>query len=249
MKKKTFFSIAIVVCTLALNGCADAMPDLTEEQQDVIAEYSAQQLLKYCSYYDSGIDTKALQEEEMESETDSEAETEQAEDQTSEEPQNTSSDINETQEDGTQAVEVLDASQADLAELLQQDEFEITYAKCEFDTSYPQDENAFFSLDAPEGKQFLVLFFDVQNLSSDEASFDILNSDIKFKMNLNDTGFKSNLSTLLLDDLSTYDDQFAANETKQAVLILQIKSDEADSADSIILQIESEDVISQIKLI
>lgn len=245
MKKKILFPIAMFASALALTSCADAMPDLTEEQQDIIAEYSAQQLLKYCSYYDDGLDQEAMTDEETETET---------EDQSVEDaPEDTQTDggtteETETMEAQTESVQTLNLDQVDLAELLQQDEFEITYDKYEIDTSYPQDANASFSLDAPTGKEFLVLFFSAENMSSEEATFDILNTDIKFKMNLNDLGYKSNLSTLLMDDLSTCEDQFTGNETKEYVLILQMNESDVTDAETLILEIESGDNTTQIKL-
>lgn len=245
MKKKSFFSIAIAICMMALTGCADAMPDLTEEQQDMIAEYSAQQLLKYCSYYDSGIDKTALLEE---PETESFVEEETTEEPTTEEILE-NADAEENSETVADAVGIQNIEQDELAGLLEQDEFEITYDKYELDASYPEDENAFFSLDAPEGKKLLVLFFNIQNMSSDEAMFDLLNTDVSFKVNFNDTGYKSNLPTLLMDDLATYEGKFAGNETKQAVLILQVDEEDVSEVESLTLQIQIADNTSQIKLL
>ena len=64
MKKGKIIGITVMVASL-LTGCVDAMPDLTEEQSALIAEYAADMLLKYSPNYNYRIeDEEALAEEE-----------------------------------------------------------------------------------------------------------------------------------------------------------------------------------------
>ena len=64
MKKGKLIGVIVITAGL-LTGCIDNMPDMTEEQSALIAEYAADIMLKYSSNYNYRIaDEEDLIEEE-----------------------------------------------------------------------------------------------------------------------------------------------------------------------------------------
>ncbi len=49
--KRGIVTALVAILILSISGCGDAMPDMTDEQEDLIAEYSAMLLLKHSNNY------------------------------------------------------------------------------------------------------------------------------------------------------------------------------------------------------
>ena len=57
MKRNSIFILLTILSILSLTGCAD-VSDLTEEQSNLIAQYSAGVLLRYSDSYERRLITK-----------------------------------------------------------------------------------------------------------------------------------------------------------------------------------------------
>ena len=108
--------------------------------------------------------------------------------------------------------------------LLVPDGVVITYMGSQILDSYPEndDDDLFFALDASTGKKLLVLRFSLQNTTGEEKNLDIFSVAPRCTLKINDTERTHVVSTMLLDDLSTYIGSLAAGEEISLVLLAEI---------------------------
>ncbi len=246
MKKgKIIGVLAISACMLT--GCIDSMPDMTEEQSELVAEYAADMLLKYSPNYHYRI----ADEEEVAS-AEAEMETSQEEETTQEESQ-PSQDLSQTGMGETVSVDaeasVEDGAEYDLAAFFGMDQFSIMYASCEVTDAYPNAESGVgFSVTAPQGYNLLVLHFDVENLGEEVAQCDLFDQISKVSVNVNDAGYVQALSTLLTNDLTTYMEDIPAGEVADAVVVVPVEQTDLDEIQTAVMQITTQDSVVNISL-
>ena len=246
MKKgKIIGVLAISACMLT--GCIDSMPDMTEEQSELVAEYAADMLLKYSPNYHYRIaDEEEVASAEAEMETSQEEETTQEESQPSQDLSQTGS--GETVSVGAET-SVEDGSEYDLAAFFGMDQFSIMYASCEVTDAYPNAESGVgFSVTAPQGYNLLVLPFDVENLGEEAAQCDLFDQISKVSVNVNDAGYVQALSTLLTNDLTTYMEDIPAGEVADAVVVVPVEQTDLDEIQTAVMQITTQDSVVNINL-
>lgn len=246
MKKgKIIGVLAISACMLT--GCIDSMPDMTEEQSELVAEYAADMLLKYSPNYHYRIaDEEEVASAEAEMETSQEEETTQEESQPSQDLSQTGS--GESVSVGAET-SVEDGSEYDLATFFGMEQFSIRYASCEITDAYPKAESgAGFSVTAPQGYNLLVLHFDVENLGEEAAQCDLFDQISKVSVNVNDAGYVQALSTLLTNDLTTYMEDIPAGEVADAVVAVPVEQTDLDEIQTAVMQITTQDSVVNISL-
>lgn len=251
MKKGKVLGL-FAMSAMLLTGCIDAMPELTAEQSDIITEYAAGVLLKYSSNYNYKIADEeevlaamAARQEAVEPETETAAETEpetdivQAE---GEANQNTSPAETETAAEQIQFVADLD-----FATELGIDDLIIRYQSFEICSAYPGD-NTGFSVDAAQGKKLLVMHFDMEGLPEEDVDCNLFDYEIKMRVNINDTGSTSVLSTLIPNDLGTYMDIVPAGEIVDVVAVAEIDDMTAEEIQTLTLHAASNSQSCTVKL-
>ena len=246
MKKgKIIGVLAISACMLT--GCIDSMPDMTEEQSELVAEYAADMLLKYSPNYHYRIaDEEEVASAEAEMETSQEEETMQEESQPSQDLSQTGSGENVSVGAETS---VEDGSEYDLATFFGMEQFSIRYASCEITDAYPKAESgAGFSVTAPQGYNLLVLHFDVENLGEEAAQCDLFDQINKVRVNVNNAGYVQVLSTLLTNDLTTYMEDIPAGEVAGAVVAVPVEQTDLDEIQTAVMRITTQDSVVNISL-
>ena len=231
MKKIKILGL-LAMSAVMLTGCVDAMPDMTTEQSDIVAEYAAGLLLKYSPNYnyrlvsDEELAAALAQENTIEEETESEAVTETEETKASSEE--TAKEQDETQQSTESAAEqivqdVVDVD-ADLAVELGIDaEIALRYQSFEICDSYPQNASGFSGTDAKQGKKLLVLHFDLENTSDEVIPCNLYDASLKLRVNINQSVLAGALETPLLpDDLVSFAEDVAAKETKDLAVVFEI---------------------------
>jgi len=244
-KGKIIGVLAISACMLT--GCIDSMPDMTEEQSELVAEYAADMLLKYSPNYHYRIaDEEEVASAEAEMETSQEEETTQEESQPSQDLSQTGS--GETVSVGAET-SVEDGSEYDLAAFFGMNQFSIMYASCEITDAYPNAESGVgFSVTAPQGYNLLVLHFDVENLGEEAAQCDLFDQISKVTVNVNDAGYVQALGTLLTNDLTTYMEDIPAGEVADAVVVVPVEQTDLDEIQTAVMQITTQDSVVNINL-
>ena len=251
MKKGKVLGL-FAMSAMLLTGCIDAMPELTAEQSDIITEYAAGVLLKYSSNYNYKIADEeevlaamAARQEAVEPETAAETEPEtdivQAE---GEANQNTSPTEAETE---TEAEQIQFVADLDFAAELGIDDLIIRYQSFEICSAYPGD-NTGFSVDAAQGKKLLVMHFDMEGLPEEDVDCNLFDYEIKMRVNINDTGYTSVLSTLIPNDLGTYMDIVPAGEIVDVVAVAEIDDMTAEEIQTLTLHAASNSQSCTVKL-
>lgn len=218
--KKVSVLFGIMAAALLMTGCG-TMPNLTQDETELISEYAVGVLLKYDTAHGRRlVDTSGY---ELPSE-------EPAPEEPVEEP------IQEEQPEPEieEPVEVVDVSQDEeetqpSASSVEQyygiPNIMITYQGCEVADSYPsagEGETLFFSMDATQGMQLLVLKFNAQNLSGEDQTMNMLGYGATFRVSVNGEPSKGALATMLVNDMQTYNSVIPASSSVELVSIVEV---------------------------
>lgn len=217
--KKAGICLCGIVASLLMTGCG-AMPDLTQEETELISEYAVGVLLKYDKNHGSRLtDTSAydvIEEEETPEELPEEPVPE-------EEPEE-SSDTTEIV-DASQDQEEIQPGVSSVEEYYGIPNVAIQYTGYELTDSYPsmvEGEELFFSMDATPGTQLLVLKFSVLNTGNEDQIMNMLEYGARFRVSVNGGASNGALATMLLNDMQTYDDVIPAGSSIELVSIVEV---------------------------
>ena len=205
-----------IMAAALLAGCGATMPDLTQEETDLISEYAVGVLLKYDKNHSGRlVDTAAydVPEEEPE-ETPAETLPE-------EEPEDT---VDDTEVIDVSQDEEADAPPSTIEEYYGISDITFQYNGYELLQSYPPatDDALFFAMDATDGMQLLVLRFTATNMASTDQTLNMLAYGARFRVSVNGEAAQNALSTMLLDDIQTYNDVIAAGGATELVCIVEV---------------------------
>lgn len=195
------------------------MPDLTQNETDLISEYAVGVLLKY----DKGhgrrlVDTTGYDMEVAEEEPESEEPEVPVEEPTESEETTEVVDVSQDEEE-TQAVVSSVEAYYGIPNVM------ISYTGCEVTDSYPpsaEGETLVFAMDASPGTQLLVLHFTAQNLSEGDQPMNLLGYGATFRVSVNGEPSKGALATMLVNDMQTYNGVIPARSAVELVSIVEI---------------------------
>lgn len=215
--KKASMFLGSMAAALLMTGCGE-MPELTQDETELISEYAVGVLLKYDTAHGRRlVDTSgyelAAEEPEPEEPVEEPVEEEEPE---IEEPVvvDVSQDEEETQ-----------PTAASVEQYYGIPNIMITYQGCEMADSYPptgEDDTLFFSMDATPGQQLLVLKFSAQNLSGEDQALNMLGYGATFRVSVNGEPSKGALATMLVNDMQTYNSMIPANSAVDLVSIVEV---------------------------
>lgn len=227
-KRKGYIAIGIMLASLSLAGCSNQIPDMTDEQMQEVGEYAAVMLLKYDAHSRSRLID--LPEALLTSAGSSQPEPEQTGmDPVADTPVTEVGE--ETPSGGVQSLEGILGLPEGIA---------LTYQDFTLCASYPEEDSDYFSLDAAEGKSLLVLKFQMANQASEPQEINMMSANIVYRITVNGNYTRSALTTLLLNDLSTYSGALEAGEQSEVVLILEVGQTTADQITSIALEVKKD---------
>ncbi len=218
--------IGMILCGIAasllMTGCG-AMPDLTQEETELISEYAVGLLLKYDKSHGSRlVDTSAydIAEETPEMEVLEEPVPEEAPEDLSETTQTV--DVSQDEEEAAEPVV------SSVEEYYGIPNVTVQYTGYELTDSYPNtenDENLFFSMEATPGTQLLVLKFLVSNTANEDQTMNMLGYGARFRVSVNGESSKGALATMLLNDMQTFDEVIPAGASIELVSIVEVPRD------------------------
>ena len=238
--------MAAMVFTLA--GCGAKIPDMTREEEQVVGEYAAMLLMKY----DANSRSRLISREEVEAEKLKQA---QLEEKKKMEETAKETPTQEEQKDHTPAVGTEQQPGADTVGRPEEffglpEGIVISYKEYEVCDSYPQDAetNTYLALDAAEGKRLVVLKFNMENQSQAEQHIDIWSQNAVIRITANGSYGRNVLTTMLMDDMSTYTGDIPAGETIELVLLAELDRDVADNIATLMLNLKNESKTCTIQL-
>lgn len=250
MKRKLFGKKIILICVVmsiavSLFGCGSSL-DLTEEESNKIAEYSAGLLLKHDKNY-SGSLVEVTEKEVEEAVKGPEI----VNDPTPivKEPEIPPMEETKDSDKASKKKEVI-YSEEPLSSFLQTDGFDIAFNGIELAKSYSngEDGDLAFAFDADPGKDLLILHFNVANNSSASGNIDLLSKDEKYRVKINGEKTVNALTTMLLNDLGQIDENIPQGQVKDTVVVFQIPEGEGSQVQSMDFTVKSDGESATYKL-
>lgn len=237
--------IALGVLTgFLLTGCGAALPEMTQEQEEQIVNYAVALALKYHEGQESRLVDLSYYEEEESSEAVSAPEA--------------SEDSDEQQKGGMDPVK--DTDTADISEdnrvqstiegFFGLEGIRIDYTGAFFCDAYPEEsgEELFLSVDATAGMKILAVSFEMQNISDSAANIDFLSVSPRIRLILNEGRSMPVLTSLLPEDLTTYQGTVEAGETVKLVILAEVEEADAGEIRTLEVTMKSDSNNARIKL-
>lgn len=208
-KRKIIVLFFLCIFTFSMTGCGDKLEKLSKEQEDAIVAYSTACVGRYNKNQNKGF-IRYAEEKKTETKTDkkeekSENKSEQKDGQEQNNPDNA------TKETGTS-----------LNDALKVEGMNFTSEGTQVTEKYTYGD--YVSLRPNSGKSYLVYKVKGTNTSQNEVNIDFLSKGYKFNFTINGTEVASNDTTILLNDLSTYQATVKPGEEVELVLLFQFPS-------------------------
>lgn len=250
--KKKFLLAGITALLCVLCGCLKTTP-LTDNELDVVAEYAASLLLKYDSKYDSPLYYgNFVAEEELQL-------TPTVTPETSVTPTPATTPSLETgitttpspapTQTAAPTPTPLPYSAAEttsqLTELIAAENITVSCEKYEIMESVVS--NDYFSLQAKQGRKYVVVTFQLKNTSNKDEIFDASGTGLSYSIDVN-TSIKARVSLSMLEnDLQYMPITVPANGTAKAVLVFEIEDMQIDTLHLLIANKEEKVVFVKLK--
>lgn len=257
MKKNRLAASALALAvSITACGCGDRIYELTEEEEAVIVHYSAHAVSKFNKRQSEGIQDvavlKALKElrekealerrrqrEEEEKERLRKLGQQTEDDEENKDPNQTgqSQQPNSSQNEGrpNSSAEQPNTGYVSLKKALQLSGINAVYRSYELVSSYQASQS--YMVRASSGNELLVLHVNLKNSGSKTAECDILSKMPSFQLTVNGDVSVSADTTILLNDLGTYQGKIRAGEKARTVLIFQVKKGAIKSMDNMDLEV------------
>lgn len=248
--KKVLSYLMMCICCFMLCGCTE-YPTMKEADTDLVAEYAAGILLKHSETAENRL--MDVEEAKLALEAEAQKEVEEEEKEILEEPVEEPEQVPEEPIvpetpviDNTEQNEEI--SSAPIQDAMGVEMLSVQLNGYEIKDSYPDGSGAFFALDAGEGNKLLVAKITLINNTESSVDINMLEKNISYKMSLDGNGYKFVLSTMLLDDLSTYVGTLGAGSSTELVLISEWSEELLSNMSSPMLYIKNGEVTGKYPL-
>lgn len=224
-KRISSVGLIIMLASGLLAGCAKKV-ELTEEEQDLVAEYAAQIVLKHDKNYNSKL--KEVETEETVKEDSSDKPSDITDDNNIE----TVSDDNIHTDNANNA--------ASLSDAFGFTGLTIEYTGYQVVDSYPQTSDMAFVLNPTGDMKLLILKFNVKNNTDSTVDVNMMPVETVLKSVVNDNSKYNALVTLLMDGLNTFSGPVNAGESQELVLAFHTPFQDDGSIESLSLQVSKD---------
>ena len=226
----------LIVCSFVfvLTGCANQIPEMTEEENALVTEYAAGLLLKYHADYKGKLVDTSVPPEQVPIIPEAVVEEVTVSD--------NSVDNEKSEMVSSNTIEAAKPTLS-ISQVLGMNGFEVVYHSCEVCDKYPgvesSPEELFFSMRAGQGNKLLVLKIGITNTSAQEAMFDTLSlTDLDCKIIMNGGKTQRAYVSMLENDFMAISRNFAAGESYEGVIITEMPEAEAQAIASVKLQLQ-----------
>lgn len=232
--RKILLGAAVIGCVL-LGGCTTVY-NLTAEESDLIAEYTAVVLSKnsYVNKRDYLTLKTYLYAPKEPVVTNPGSNTDE---QPTQNPDANVEIIDPKAEENTNSNPGSSAAVSNIADVLGMNNVKITCLGYDVLDMYPKDEFA-LSVSANKGKKLVVVYYNLMNLTSESVLIHI-NSDVTVRAVINGGSSVTTFPTLLNDDIMNMDGkELTPGETKTGVFIFEVKEDLCSSIASLNVEVK-----------
>lgn len=228
MKRNGCLMLCFCLSAALLNGCSSA--NLSEENQDKVAEYAAEVVLKH----DANYDKKLIDTEKAAVTPTPDPEVSQSPEVT---PEPTAAPEAAVTEEGQQPEET-PIPEVSMDELYQLKDVSISYQSYEICSKYPKKSD--FPMTAKKGEAFIVVQFVAENKSSAKTKVDLIKRKIDYELMVGQTPYNPTIAMLLNGGLNNFKTTLKPKEKQKVVLIYNIPKEEVN-ADTLTLTIKDGD--------
>lgn len=252
MRKKVVAAL-LTGMALTMAGCGNTIPDMTDDQLQAVGEYTAMLLLSHDVNYRSRlVDVETLTTEEVSDPSDQKIPQETPAPVETPTPDNMGMDPTEdtpvidlTGGQGSEEQSVVSLEEA----LGLSGQLILTYTGHEIVDSYPQDASSeeYFTVDAEDGNQLLVLRFTLQNRGEGTETADTRGQRLVVRVSVNGISSMS-LTTLLENDLMLYQEALNPGESREVVILAEYETQSLRDVASVELNVKNGDKNATIQL-
>lgn len=224
-RKKGIVCVLMCGVMLLFTGCGEKPYELTKEEQNKIADYAAHVVTKYNGSQEEGLlkvePEEILAQEEEDAEDSSKQEEKKEEDKKS--------------RSGEGSVDKPKEETVSLNKALQMESgLHASFARYDVTDSYVEAD--YFAMNAASGKTYLVVHINLEAQEQD-VNCDMLSKDLKFRVIINGEKEVGAQTSILLNDLSTYQGTIARGNAQDCVLLFETEKEAVDHIESLGLKV------------
>ena len=224
-RKKGLVSVLLCGVMLSTAGCGTKPYDLSSEEQEKVAAYAAHVVTRYNDRQEEGL--IRIQQEDVSEETAD-----------SKEPQAETKDKQENTEDNTKNV-TSDAEKPKAEVSLRQalkleDGLDASFENYDVTDSYVESD--YFAMNATAGKTFLAVHINLKATGGD-VECDMLAKNLKYRVVINGDKTVAAQTSILLNDLGTYQGTIAGGSTQECVLLFETEKQNVENITSLQLKV------------
>ena len=232
-KKRMKVTAALLLAAITMTGCGTKLYEMTDEEQQLVAEYSAYALSKYNVYQKDGM-TSAKEEENT-------SETEQAETETESEADTQTGGASGTTKS---ASDTQTAAAVSLADAIGYKDLNVTYTGVTKTDTYK--EGSYYSMEAGKGRNYAVMKFTISNPTGADVDVDLFTNARTYTARFSDGKDYPAEGSFLTYSLTTYQGTLKPQESVDVVLLFKIPEDTA--CDDVSMSVFKDNVKSLIEL-
>lgn len=236
--KSSKLKICALVLTMALvmSGCGDKPYTLTDQEKAIIVNYAAHVVAKYNKRQPDGLCYTATDKDTENTEQQPATETESGPEP---EPETSKGTAGGTTQQTTSEAPAEQSTQVpinSLAAALGLTGLSAVFTGSEVKSSYEQPD--YFALEASNGKTFLILHIQLSNTTNADIACDMLSKKAAFTVTINGSITANAKTTILLNDLGTFQETIAAGASVDTVLLFEVPADQVTSVDQLDLKVD-----------
>lgn len=241
MKKKMSLLVMAAAAMLLLGGCGTQMYALSEDEENLVVQYSAHILAKYNIEQKDGMTA------------DSTEETQKTENQESQMPESQNSQSTDSQStDNSSPSDAADGTEAQAMETMSLAEaighasdLTISYKGYKVQNIY--QEGDYFAVTPQDGNKIVVMNFEIKNPGKKDIKLNTESLGNTFYACLDGKNQTEETVSLGVKSLSSYEGTIKAGKTVSAVLLFQIPKDQTDKISDESLFVKVKDTIYSVK--
>ena len=225
-------------------GCGNKIYDMTDEEQQLIVNYSAYALSKHNIYQPDGMTSATEAETEEQDTSAAETETETADEKTSEKTDTGHENGNSGQSQQTAQETKPTMQTVSLAQAIGYDGLSVSYAG--LTTAETYKEGSYYSMEAGAGNTYAVLKFTLSNTTGTDMNVDLFTKTGKYRAAFSDGKEYEAEGSFLTYALNTFQGTIAAGQSVDVVLLFKVPQDTV--CDSVTMSVEKDNVKNLIAL-
>ncbi len=241
MKKRIMYLFLAMLLTVC-SGCGTSLAEMTETEEEIVVRYAANVIAKYNHGQSDGIvKIYTIKGEEEEEEEVEETVEEPGTEEMASGDLTAGGDLSETGEE----IAVEDAVEATLTEALGITDLSFTWESVEVAADYSYNDA--YLITPSTGKQFAICNISVSNTGEQSVLLDMMSANMSITLQT-DSGSYANVSTISINDLSTYYGQIPVGDGDDVVLFFEIPSDTEITTENVSLIIENTNGTYRVKM-